>query len=175
VQAGMTLRAAEKLCPHALALPADPAAIAPAAREVLETLGRYTPEVEPEWIQAVTGHKAIVTDEQQLARRFGATLDVHGCERLLGPPVTIAASIGAALAAHGFQARIGVAGNPSLAAVAAAVASPDGPVAVQAGQEQVFLRSLPLTLFDQFDPYALERLQAPCWRFTRSRGMDHGI
>jgi DNA polymerase-4 len=156
----MTLRAAEKLCPHALTLPADPAAIAPAAREVLEILGRYTPQVEPEWIHAATGRKAAVTDEQHLARRFGATLDVYGCERLFGPPLTIATSISAALAANGFQARIGVAGNPSLAAVAAAVASLEGPVAVQAGQEQAFLGSLPLTLFDQFDPYLLERLHA---------------
>ncbi len=160
VLAGMTLRAAEKLCPHALTLPANPAAIDAAAQEVLEMLGRYTPHVEPEWIQAATGRKVAVTNEQQLARRFGATLDVHGCERLFGRPAIIAAAIGASLAARGFQARIGVAANPSLAAVAAAVAAPDNPVEVQDGQEQTFLQSLPLALFNDFDPRVLERLHA---------------
>ena len=54
---------------------------------------------------------------------FGATLDVHGCERLFGPPPRIATRIIADLQAMGYTAQIGLATNPSLAAVASALAA----------------------------------------------------
>jgi nucleotidyltransferase/DNA polymerase involved in DNA repair len=180
VQPGMTLRAAEKICPHALVLPADPQAIDAAARDVLAVLGRYTPDVEPAWIADLEprpgahathcggcpGAPPSPAAQARLARCFGATLDVHGCERLFGPPATIATAIGAALAACGYSARIGVAANPSLAAVAAAVAQPihEGAqpdiLCVPVGHEQAFLESIPLTLFETFDSEMIERLHA---------------
>ncbi|MDB5077991.1 MAG: polymerase [Chloroflexi bacterium] len=160
VRPGMTLRAAEKLCPHAVVLPADPAAIEIAAQDVLTVLGRYTPEVEPAWFTPATRRKAAVVDVQRLAQCFGATLDVHGCERLFGPPTAIAAGIGAELAAHGYTARIGVAGNPHLAAVASAVARAESTVSVPVGHEQAFLDAIPLTLLEGMDPEMLERLRA---------------
>jgi hypothetical protein len=54
VRPGMALRAAEKLCPHAVVLPADPVAIAAAARDLLAVLGAYTPVLEPAWPGAAT-------------------------------------------------------------------------------------------------------------------------
>jgi nucleotidyltransferase/DNA polymerase involved in DNA repair len=137
---GMTLRAAEKLCPTADVLAVDPPALERAAQDVLAILGRYTPLVEPEWQASprVRGARAragtrrgreqrqppgVVADLARLARGFGATLDVHGCERLFGPPWQIAERIGADLRELGYTAWIGLATNAALAAVASALAA----------------------------------------------------
>jgi DNA polymerase IV len=159
VRSGMALRAAEKLCPHAVVLPADPVAITAAAHDLLALLGAYTPVLEPAWIAPATARKAAVVDEERLARCFGATLDVRGCERLFGPPTTIAARISLEIEGRGYGARIGVAGNPYLAAVAASVAGAERPVIVPAGHEQDFMETIPLTLIEGLDPDLLERLR----------------
>jgi DNA polymerase-4 len=159
VRPGMLLRAAEKLCPHAAVLPADPVAIAAAARDLLAVLGAYTPVLEPAWMRPATKRTAAAADEQQLARCFGATLDVRGCERLCGPPTTIAARLSLEIEGLGYGARIGVAENPYLAAVAAAVAGAGSPIFVPAGREQDFMETIPLTLIEGLDPELLDHLR----------------
>jgi nucleotidyltransferase/DNA polymerase involved in DNA repair len=165
VASGMTLREAEKLCPRVVALPADPEALSGAAREALAILGCYTPVVEPDWLRAdgKRRRKAGPADWEKLAHTFGATLDVRGCERLFGPPHRMAARIAEHLAECGYAARIGVAANPSLAAVASAVAGIDetrpSPCLVAAGQERAFLDGLPLALLSAVDDDLLEHLR----------------
>jgi DNA polymerase-4 len=165
VAPGMTLREAEKLSPRAEMLPADPDTLAGAAREILAILECYTPVVELDWGRnaRTRRRKEQAADWTKLARCFGVTLDVRGCERLFGPPPRIAQRIEAHLAEQGYMARIGVAANPSLAAVASAVAwaEADRPALclVPAGQERSFLDGLPLALFEAVDDDLLEHLR----------------
>lgn len=89
-------------------------------------------------------HGSAGGDIARLARSLGIHLDVRGCERLFGPSSVIARHIVAELADCGYRAQAGIAANAALAAVASAIAAPEAPRMVAAGDERRFLDDLPL-------------------------------
>jgi nucleotidyltransferase/DNA polymerase involved in DNA repair len=142
ITVGMPLRSAEKLCSAPVVVEVDTERLLAAAQAILAILETYTPLIEPEWVGRPT--QGASADLVRLARGFGAWLDVRGCDRLFGPAASIGYQLGRALSEHGYLARVGIATNPSLAAVASALASPGTPLVVPLGQERAFLERLPL-------------------------------
>jgi protein ImuB len=79
--------------------------------------------------------------EQQLPDTV--VLDVAGCEKLFGPPEKIAADLKRVAAELGFDANVGVAGNPEAAICAARGFS--GNTVIPSGTEAAVLGTLPLS------------------------------
>jgi DNA polymerase-4 len=129
VRAGMPLHQAALLCPRAstVFLHGEHAAYAQASREVMEILGRFTPQVEP-----------LSLDE--------ALLDMTGCERAHPRGwLDAAARLHRTVAEEtGLSVSIGIGGTRAVASIAASLAKPSGAMEVRRGEEAAFLASLPL-------------------------------
>jgi DNA polymerase IV len=128
VRSAMPMGQALRLCRHAVVLPPDRTAYAEASSEVMAILRDVTPLVEP-----------LSLDE--------AFLDVAGAQRLLGPPLEIARTIRARVAAElRLTCSVGVAATKFVAKLASARCKPDGLLLVPAAQTLEFLHPLPVTV-----------------------------
>ena len=151
VHSAMPSAVAMRRCPHAVFLPGDHALYSEVSTQVREIFERYTPLVEP-----------LSLDE--------AFLDVTGSIGLFGPPTVIAERIRADVAGElALACSVGVAPNKFLAKLASVEAKPiatpsgvemgPGVVVVAAGEEQEFLRPLPVQRLWGVGPVTLEKLQ----------------
>ncbi len=126
VHSAMPIGRAARLCPDAVFLPVDMDKYARVSGEIMAILSEYSPLLEP-----------ISVDE--------AFLDVSGTERLLGPPLEVARAIKGRLRTEvRLTASAGVAPNKFLAKLASDLGKPDGLVEVEPGEEEAFLRDLPV-------------------------------
>jgi DNA polymerase-4 len=127
VHSAMPISQAKRRCPNAVFLPVNIAKYAEVSAEIMAILGGYSPVVEP-----------LSLDE--------AFLDASGTERLFGPPIEIARTIKRRIHQElGLTASAGVAPNKLLAKIASALKKPDGLVEVGIGEEESFLRGLPIS------------------------------
>ncbi len=127
VHSAMPIGQAKRRCPNAVFLPVNIAKYAEVSAEIMAILGGYSPVVEP-----------LSLDE--------AFLDASGTERLFGPPIEIARTIKRHVREDvGLTASAGVAPNKLLAKIASALKKPDGLVEVGIGEEESFLRGLPIS------------------------------
>ena len=126
VKTAMGERQARRLCPDAVVVPCRMSAYSEASKAVFELFEDTTPLVE-----------GLSIDE--------AFLDVRGLERLVGPPVDIAARLQRrVLDEVGLPITVGVARTKFLAKVASAVAKPKGLLHVEPERELAFLHPLPV-------------------------------
>jgi DNA polymerase-4 len=122
----MPLRAARKLCPHAIVVRPRFDAYLAASRAVFRLFDDTTPLVE-----------GLSIDE--------AFLDVRGMERSAGSPLAIAQRLRRRVRDEtGLPLSIGIARTKFLAKVASGVAKPDGLLAVDPQGELEFLHPLPV-------------------------------
>jgi DNA polymerase IV len=126
VRSAMPTSRARALCPRAVFLPVEGAAIAEASEAVMGIFRDVTPLVEP-----------LSSDE--------AFLDVAGARRLLGRPVEIAQAIRRRIfAEQQLTCSVGVAPTKFVAKLGSTRAKPDGLVVVPAGLVLEFLHPLPV-------------------------------
>ena len=124
VRSGMPSTRARRLCPHAVAVPADHDTFSTVSSAVMETFRRITPLVE-----------VVSLDE--------AFLDVRGSIRRLGEPVEIAEGLRATIHdEQGINCSVGVATSVSVAKLASRRAKPDGVVVVPPEAITSFLHPL---------------------------------
>jgi DNA polymerase IV len=127
VHSAMPLRTAGRLCPNGVFLPVDGTKYQAVSREVMTILRRYTPLVEP-----------ISIDE--------AFLDVTGSRKLFGDGEMIGRLVKKAIHQEvGLTASVGVARTKLVAKIASDLRKPDGLVVVKPGDEEAFLRPLPIS------------------------------
>jgi DNA polymerase-4 len=126
IRSAMPLRTAGALCPHAIFVPVDGKKYSRASREVMDILGRFTPQVEQ-----------LSIDE--------AFLDVTGTEGLFGSGEEIGRQLKEAVRSEvQLTISVGVASNRLIAKVASDLRKPDGLVVVPPGTEAEFLDPLPI-------------------------------
>ena len=126
VRSAMPTARARALCPAAIFLPVEGAAIADASAAVMRIFRDVTPLVEP-----------LSSDE--------AFLDVGGAQRLLGRPVEIARSIRRRIVTEQqLTCSIGVAPTKFVAKLGSARAKPDGLLVVPGDLVLDFLHPLPV-------------------------------
>ena len=129
VRSAMPIRAAARLCPHAIFVPGDRGRYEEASDAVMALFAERTPLVQP-----------ISLDE--------AFLDVTATEHLFGGAVAIARELKRRVREElGLVLSVGVAANKLCAKIGSDLRKPDGLVVVPAGGEAAFLA-----------PLALERL-----------------
>ena len=126
VRSAMPLARARRLCPDAEFLRGNFDAYGEFSERVHEILLRFTPLVQ-----------AVSLDDFYL--------DMTGCHRLHGRPLTAAERIRLTVHAEtGLSVSIGIASNKLVAKVASDFAKPNGVVEVWPGCEEAFLRPLPV-------------------------------
>jgi DNA polymerase-4 len=126
VFSGMSLRTAQRLCPHAVFLRGDYREYERVSKVFHKILRDFTPLVESGGL-----------DE--------AYLDITGCEGLIGTPVEAATEIRRRVReATGLAASVGMGSNRMIAKIASDKAKPDGVLEVPAGTEAAFLAPMPL-------------------------------
>lgn len=126
IHSATPLRAAARLCPHAIFLEPRHTLYAQWSDRIAEILARYSPVVE-----------MVSIDE--------AYLDLTGSERLLGPPLAAAHRLrGEIWDTTGLPCSMGLAATRLVAKVASDQAKPRGLLWVPAGREQRFLAPLPV-------------------------------
>lgn len=141
VRSAMGMLRARQLCPTAIVRPVRMGRYRELSEQVFAIYGRYTDRVEP-----------LSIDE--------AFLEVTGCERLFGPPKTIAAAIRAAVKQEsGLTVSAGVAGNKLLAKLASEAGKPDGLMEILPHQVDGFLESLPVASLWGVGRVTAERLK----------------
>jgi DNA polymerase-4 len=152
VHSAMPSAIAKRRCPDAVFLDGDHAHYGEVSRQVHEILQRYTPIIEP-----------LALDE--------AFLDVTGAFALHGDGPTIAAALRTAVDDElALTCSVGVAPNKFLAKLASVEAKPvataagvrpgHGVVVVRLGEEQSFVRPLPVERLWGVGPVTLQRLHA---------------
>jgi len=141
VRKGMALRRARKLCPDARLLPPHPDRYERAMRELLHRVLPLSPRIE-------------AVDEK--GHLF---VDLSGTGRLHGPPPDVAWRLRKQLRAELRLDPIwSLAANKLLAKVATRIVKPVGECIVEPGEEEAFLRPLPLRLLPGLEPEELQRL-----------------
>ena len=126
LHAGMPLKTAQRLCPHAVYLSGKYSHYLEVSQRFHALLGEYTPWMEP-----------MGMDE--------AYLDMTGFESLYGPPATVARTIKERIRSElRITASVGIASAKVTAKVASDFRKPDGLVEVPPGQDAAFLAPLPL-------------------------------
>ncbi len=124
LHSAMPISRAYRLCPEAIFLPPNRALYLKVSKSVMAILSRYTDLVEP-----------ISIDE--------AFLDVSGSLKLFGSPKQIARRIKADISKEqSLSCSIGIASNKFIAKIASDMRKPNGLLAIPAGSERGFLRSL---------------------------------
>lgn len=128
-------------CPHAIVLPPRGEVYGEVSAQVFAIFGRYSPSVEP-----------LSIDE--------AFLDMHGTERLLGPPREAAERLRADVRREtgGLTCSIGISAVKFIAKIASGRRKPDGLTFVAAGEELAFLHPLPIEDLWGIGPKTAERL-----------------
>ncbi|NNF55024.1 MAG: DNA polymerase IV [Acidimicrobiales bacterium] len=126
IRTAMGTKAALRLCPHALVVPARMAAYSEASRAVFEIFRDTSPLVEP-----------VSIDE--------AFIDVGGLARIVGPAPQIAATLRQRVSTGvGLPITVGVASTKHCAKVASQAGKPDGLLVIPEGGELDFLWPLPV-------------------------------
>jgi DNA polymerase-4 len=140
VRAGMPASRARQLCPALRVVGGHFERYQELGDRVIDIMRDFTPLVE-----------RISIDE--------AFLDTKGAVNLFGPPAEIARLVRLRVRHEvGLPVSVGVARTKHLAKVASQVAKPDGLVVVQPGEEEDFLRPLPVELMWGVGPATRERL-----------------
>ena len=141
IHSAMPISRARRLCPHAVFLRGNFKRYREASRTVFRCFERYTPEVEP-----------LGLDE--------AYLDLTGCERLFGHPMSVASRLqGEILKEAGLPCSIGVAPGRLMAKVASGLAKPQGILRIIPGAEAAFLSPLPLARLPGVGPATVASLR----------------
>ena len=140
VHSAMPISRAYRLCPHAVFVKGNMTKYVEISRQIMEIFGSFTDLVEP-----------ISIDE--------AFLDVTASTGLFGEPLSLARRIKDDIRQSAdLVASLGVAPNKFLAKVASDLEKPDGLVVVKAGEEQAFLRDLPVERLWGVGPARAEEL-----------------
>jgi len=126
VHSAMPLRAAARLCPHAIFLPPRRERYTAASRRIREIFSEFSPQVE-----------MVSVDE--------AYLNLTGTERLWGPPLRAAHRLHEEIARRTkLPCSIGVSSNRLVSKIASDQAKPNGILWVMPGREAAFLAPLPV-------------------------------
>lgn len=142
LHSAMPSSTAIRLCPNAVFVKPRMQQYALVSRQVRDIFHQFTSVVEP-----------LSLDE--------AFLDVTGCQRLFGDPVTIAQSIRYEIKSRlGLTASAGVAPNKFLAKVASDLNKPDGLTHVELGRVQEFLDPLDVARVWGVGPKTASKLAA---------------
>ena len=108
VHSAMSASSARKLCPHGIFVPVRMKRYKEVSDHIMEIFSRFAPEVMQNSI-----------DE--------AFMDMTGTDRLMGPPLVVAARIKACVKEEtGLTVSIGIGGNKYLAKLASDYRKPDG-------------------------------------------------
>ena len=127
VHSAQPISRAAELCPHAAFLPVRFERYREFSRRVMAIFSDFTPDV-----------RQISVDE--------AFLDMSGTEGLFGPPREAAAAVKARVRAEtGLVVSVGGGANRYIAKLASAFSKPDGLLVIDAGREEEFLDSIPLS------------------------------
>jgi DNA polymerase-4 len=126
VRTGMRLREARRLCPELIQCPARPERYAAVSTRIMQALEDITPDVE-----------VFSVDE--------AFLDVTHCQRLWGPPESIARLVNRKVYdVSGLACSIGVSGDKSTAKFAAKLGKPAGLTLIPPWEAAARLRDVPV-------------------------------
>jgi DNA polymerase-4 len=126
VHSAMPIARAYDLCPHGIFLRGNMRRYKEKSREVMDIFSEFTPDV-----------RQISIDE--------AFLDITGTERLFGPPAELALKLKKAVRERtGLSVSAGLASNRYVAKIASGMSKPDGCFIVDKGDEENFMRSLPV-------------------------------
>lgn len=126
IHSAMPLSEAFRRCPHAIFMAGNHQRYQEVSQKLMAIFRKYTPLIEP-----------LSLDE--------AFLDVTGCERLFGEPITIARKIKAEIKEKcGLNASFGIAPNKFLAKIASDIEKPQGFVVVSKNDIGKFLNPLPV-------------------------------
>ena len=126
VHSAMSASSARKLCPHGIFVPVRMKRYKEVSDHIMEIFSRFAPEVMQNSI-----------DE--------AFMDMTGTDRLMGPPLDVAAKIKACVKEEtGLTVSIGIGENKYLAKLASDYRKPDGLYQVEKGKEIEFIDSIPL-------------------------------
>lgn len=127
VRSAMSSAQAHRLCPQAVFLPVNMPRYLEVSRQIVGILGCFSPLLEQ-----------VSVDE--------AFLDVTGSRRLFGDAPAIGQQIKRRIRGElDLTASVGIAANKFVAKVASELGKPDGLVVVESGQEEEFLRPLPIS------------------------------
>lgn len=142
VRSAMPTREARRLCPHLKVVSGSFGRYLDYSEKVMAVFDRFTPDIEQ-----------ISVDE--------AFLDVSGSVHLFGSAADIARQIRRLVREEvGLPVSIGVATTKHLAKVASQVAKPDGLIVVEEGEEEEFLRPLPVQILWGIGPVTTRKLNA---------------
>lgn len=142
VRSAMPTAQAKRLCPDGVFIAPSHHAYSDYSARVLAILQRYTPLVEPTSV-----------DE--------AYLDVTGCEKLYGDPVSLARRIKDAVRREvGLTCSVGVAPNRLLAKMASGLEKPDGLTVIRTGDVPAKLWPKPVGHLHGIGPSTRTRLRA---------------
>lgn len=126
IHSAMPINEAYRRCPEAVFVPVRMKRYAELSAQVMAIFGDFTPDV-----------LQVSIDE--------ASLDMHGTERLWGPPLAAAERIKARVRSDtGLGISIGIATNRYIAKLASGMRKPDGLLLVEPGTEAAFMQELPL-------------------------------
>ena len=124
IRSGMSIAAAWKLCPDAIYLPGSRGKYGAASAEVMEILGRYSPDLD-----------VISVDE--------AILEVTHCRLAFGGPWEIARALQVSVLAElGLSCSVGIGPNPLLAKMASKMRKPAGLFEIRADTARAVLEPL---------------------------------
>ena len=126
VHSAMPIAQAYKLCPHGIFLRGRMSRYQEKSDEIMTIFGNFTPDMEQ-----------LSIDE--------AFLDISGTERLFGPPSETAKNLKERVRGEtGLTVSIGIASNKYVAKIASGISKPDGLFIIANGEEDKFMRSLPV-------------------------------
>jgi DNA polymerase-4 len=127
VHSAMPIVRAYELCPGGIYLRGNMGRYREKSAEVMAVFSNYSPEV-----------KQISIDE--------AFLDMTGTEKLFGPPAEAAKKLKQEVRDKtGLTVSLGTAANKYVAKIASGMSKPDGTSIIQPGDEEAFMRSLPVS------------------------------
>ncbi|MDR1108650.1 MAG: DNA polymerase IV, partial [Spirochaetaceae bacterium] len=127
VHSAMPIAQAVKLCPGGVYLRGNMDRYREKSREIMEIFGDFSPTVQQ-----------LSIDE--------AFLDITGTEALFGPPREFAGKLKAKVFRDtGLTVSVGLASNKYVAKIASGLSKPDGLWVIAPGEEERFMRGLPVT------------------------------
>jgi len=126
VHSAMPIAQAYKLCPQGIFLRGRMSRYREKSEEIMAIFRDFTPEMEQ-----------LSIDE--------AFLDISGTEKLFGPPHDTAKRLKERIFTEtGLTVSVGIASNKYIAKIASGISKPDGLFVISGGEEEKFMRSLPV-------------------------------
>ena len=126
VHSAMPISQAYKLCPHGIYLRGRMGRYSEKSAEIMAIFGDFSPNVEQ-----------LSIDE--------AFIDITGTEALFGPPTEAAKKLKERVRQEtGLTVSVGLASNKYIAKIASGISKPDGLFEVKGGEEEKFMRALPV-------------------------------